>query len=79
MYDQDDMCDDICGGLYDGYDDVETRGLLVWGDPWRLSSWEISAGFAAKWAFLLRGCEDMVRATNVWRESRGEEPLVMEV
>lgn len=73
------MCDDICGGLYDGFDDVESRGLLVWGDPWLVSSWEISPGFAKKWAFLLKGCGEMVHATNAWRESRGEEPLVVEV
>ncbi|KAL5373001.1 hypothetical protein DPSP01_013066 [Paraphaeosphaeria sporulosa] len=73
------MCDDICGGLYDGFDHVESRGLLVWGDPWLVRSWEISPGFAKKWAFLLAGCGEMVSATNTWRESRGEEPLVVEV
>ncbi|KAF2251473.1 hypothetical protein BU26DRAFT_423746, partial [Trematosphaeria pertusa] len=77
--DEDELCDDVCGGLYEGYDDSAARGLLVWSDPWRVSSWEISPGFAAKWGFLLRGCREMVESTNRWREARGEEPLVIEV
>lgn len=78
-FDDEDLCDDMCGGLYNGFDDVESRGLLVWGDPWLVSSWEISEGFMKKWAFLLRGCGDMVKCTNKWRESTGEEPLVVEL
>ncbi|KAL1597688.1 hypothetical protein SLS60_008174 [Paraconiothyrium brasiliense] len=76
-FNDDVLCDDICGGLYDGFDHVESRGLLVWGDPWLIASWEISPGFLSRWGFLLKGCEEMLRATNGWRESRGEEPLVM--
>lgn len=33
-YDDDEFCDDLCGGLYDGFDDVQLRGILVWSDPW---------------------------------------------
>jgi hypothetical protein len=33
-YDEDEFCDDMCGGLYDGFDDVQLRGILVWSDPW---------------------------------------------
>jgi hypothetical protein len=77
--DEDDLCDDICGGLHDGFDEVESRGLLVWGNPWETASWEVSAGFLRKWGGLLKGCREMLRATNKWRESRGEEPLVLEI
>lgn len=77
-FDEDDFCDDICGGLYDGFDDCATRGLLVWGDPWLVESWEVTPGFAAKWGYLLRGCEQMILGTNRRREARGEERLVVE-
>lgn len=74
-FDEDALCDDTCGGLYSGFDDTAQRGLLVWGDPWVVSNWEISPGFAEKWGFLLQGCGEMVRASNRWREGRGEEAL----
>lgn len=79
LFDEDELCDDMIGGLFDGYNDCETRGLLVWGEPWMTSSWELSDGFAAKWGWLLKGCREMVNATNRWREGRGEERLVVEI
>jgi hypothetical protein len=78
-YDEDDLCGDLVGGLYEGFDDVRNRGLLVWGPPWIPSSWEISEGFARKWGFLLKGCHDVVEATQRYREGRGEDRLVIEV
>ncbi|KAJ4299745.1 hypothetical protein N0V90_004991 [Kalmusia sp. IMI 367209] len=78
-FDDEDLCDDVCGGLYEGFDECETRGLLVWGDPWLVESWEISPGFAAKWGMLLRGCGEMMVYTNRWREARGEEPIALEI
>ncbi|KAF2636311.1 hypothetical protein P280DRAFT_533788 [Massarina eburnea CBS 473.64] len=41
VFDEDEMCSDTCGGLYEGFDDCATRGLLVWGDPWLVRNWEI--------------------------------------
>jgi hypothetical protein len=32
-----------------------------------------------KWGWLLEGCEGVMEATNWWRASRGEEPLVVEI
>jgi hypothetical protein len=55
----------------------EIRGLLVWMDPWRPEGWEVTEGFVRKWGFLLRGCDSMFCATNRWRASRGERPLVV--
>jgi hypothetical protein len=75
-YDEDELCEDVCGGLYEGYDDCEARGLLVWSSPWEVGSWEISVGFAERWGWLLAGCDEMWRATDRWREGRGEEALV---
>jgi hypothetical protein len=77
--DVNELCSDLVGGLYEGYDDVALRGILVWRDPWREDAWEVTEGFAKKWAFLLKGCQMLVSATNAWRQSRGEEALVVEL
>ncbi|KAF2800201.1 hypothetical protein K505DRAFT_370407 [Melanomma pulvis-pyrius CBS 109.77] len=74
-YDEDELCEDVCGGLYEGFDDCRQRGLLVWSEPWMVESWEVSEGFAAKWGWLLEGCEEMWRSTDHWRRERGEEAL----
>ncbi|CAG8983152.1 hypothetical protein HYALB_00010300 [Hymenoscyphus albidus] len=38
-------------------DDVDLasgkRGLIVWGEPWDLSGWEVTEGFVRKWSWLL--------------------------
>jgi hypothetical protein len=76
---EDDLCEDICGGLYEGYDYTRQKGMLVWGEPWQISSWEITEGFAEKWKWLLRGCTNMMQSTNRWRQSRGEEDLTIDI
>lgn len=55
--------------------DVESRGLIIWGDPWDTESWEITQGFMRKWAWLLEGCEDLIEVSNRWRARRHEDPL----
>lgn len=79
VYDEDDFCDDLLGGLYEGYNDIENRGCLVWGEPWMVDSWEFTQGFVDKWGFLMKGCEDLVSSSNRWRESRGEDRLVVKI
>jgi hypothetical protein len=44
-----------------------------------VANWEVSPGFLRKWGWLLNGCEEMLRATDEWRESRGEASLAIEV
>ncbi|OTB12062.1 hypothetical protein K445DRAFT_321552 [Daldinia sp. EC12] len=78
-YDEEDLCLDMAGGLYEGFDDIEARGLIVWGEPWSETGWEVTEGFAKKWSFLLKGCRTLIESTNKWRESRGEERLIIEV
>jgi hypothetical protein len=80
-FDNDDLCADLVGGLYDGFGngDIANNGLIVWTDPWHPSGWEITAGFARKWAILIEGCSEMMEATNRWRALREEEPLVVEL
>jgi hypothetical protein len=78
-YDSDDLLTDLGMGVYNGFDDVERRGFLVWEQPWRKFGWEVSEGFVKKWGFLLKGCTDVVESTNRWRQTRGEEDLVVEM
>ena len=77
-YDSDDLCYDLGQALYEGFDDMERRGFVVWGDPWLMSGWEVTEGFVKKWGFLLKGCSDVVEAANRWRGLRGEEQLAVE-
>lgn len=49
--------------------------LIVWDDPWDISSWEVTPGYLKKWGWLLEGCEELILSTNRWRASRYEEPL----
>lgn len=85
------LCEDIMFGVDDrstdfrGVDQGDSAkinpsgrtGLIVWGDPWFQSSWEVDQEFAKKYMGLFDGCEELVRSTNFWREERGESPLDM--
>jgi hypothetical protein len=73
------ICSDFVGGIYRGLNEVELRGWLIWGEPWTEDGWEVTEGFARRWGFLLKGCETLMRSTNRWRASRGEDPLVIEI
>ncbi|KAF7956018.1 hypothetical protein EAE96_004939 [Botrytis aclada] len=77
--DEDGFCRDLCGGLFEDCNDLEEKGILVWTDPWHASGWEITEGFAKKWGFLLKGCHEIVEASNKWRELRNEDRLILEV
>ena len=77
--DADTLCDDLLGGMYEGLSEIQSRGLVLWGEPWSTNGWEISEGIARKWSFLLKGCGDLIESTNKWRKVRGEERLLMEV
>jgi hypothetical protein len=79
MIDAEDLCSDLIGGLYEGRDDSDTKGWIVWRNPWDVDGWEVTEGFVEKWGRLLRGCKDVVEASNRWRALRGEDPLVVEV
>ncbi|KLU90355.1 hypothetical protein MAPG_09317 [Magnaporthiopsis poae ATCC 64411] len=63
--DADALCDDLCGGLYEGFDDCERRGMLVWADPWRVESWEVSEGF----------CRDATRDLRRHHEVHGTQAV----
>ena len=76
-FDEDELWADTVGGLFEGFPDSETerRGVIAWSPAWHVGGWELSEGFWRKWRWSLEGCEDVLEATNSWRNKRGEKPL----
>lgn len=73
LVDEDELCHDIVHvGFGGGPNEVS---LIVWGHAWDPNGWEVSSAFLRKWGWLLRGCSDMLKATNYWRGVRGEKPF----
>jgi hypothetical protein len=54
---------------------TENMGMVVWGEPWRVESWEITEGCWRKWRWMFTGCRELLEATNFWRKERGEAAL----
>ncbi|KAL5324868.1 hypothetical protein ACEPPN_005987 [Leptodophora sp. 'Broadleaf-Isolate-01'] len=71
-YDEDQLCNDLVE-----FGDVthEQTGLIVWSEPWDSMGWEVSEAFLKKWAWTVRGCEELLHSTNYWRAKRGENPV----
>lgn len=69
-WDDDQLCHDIMGFWESTTDDA---GLLVWGDPADVNSWEVTETFLKKWQWLVRGCPELMNSTNAWRARRGEK------
>ena len=72
-----DLCADVLSSLSGKQNDTDS-GLRVWSNPWEPDGWELTEGFVRKWGFLVEGCTDLFRATNRWRELRGDEPMAVE-
>jgi hypothetical protein len=71
--DEDALCHDVVdAGARGG---IGSAALLVWGNPWEPSGWEVTESFFTKWGWLLDGCTEMVEATNYWRQKRGLKSL----
>ncbi|RYC62546.1 hypothetical protein CHU98_g3650 [Xylaria longipes] len=79
LMDEEEFCVDVLGGLFEGFNNIEVNGLLVWGEPWSETGWEVTPGFAKKWGYLLKGCDTLIEATNQYRAARGEDRLVIEI
>lgn len=75
--DTDELCYDFLGGYFEGKNEIMSRGMILWGDPWNSDAWELSENFIKKWWFLLQGCGDMIASTNKWRAARGEKKLAI--
>jgi hypothetical protein len=71
-FDEEDLCADLIG-LYSA--SAGRNGLIIWGEPWDPSGWEVTKPFLKNWGWALRGCEELLRATNYWRQRRGESSL----
>ncbi|KAI0452916.1 hypothetical protein F5B21DRAFT_317612 [Xylaria acuta] len=68
--------DELCADLGGKNSTAEHTGLIVWGDAWDPTGWELSEYVAIKWAWLFDGCERLLMATDYWRRRRGEAPLM---
>jgi hypothetical protein len=71
MFDDDELCADLGGKN----STEEHTGLIVWGEPWDPKGWEVSVLVARKWAWLLADCDELLLATDFWRDQRGEPAL----
>ncbi|KAF5693102.1 hypothetical protein FDENT_2244 [Fusarium denticulatum] len=68
------------GLLLENYIDTDEltagrNGLIIWGEPHDMQSWEATPGFLTKWSWAVEGCEDLVEISNRWRMRRGAEPM----
>ncbi|KAJ5474942.1 hypothetical protein N7475_004508 [Penicillium sp. IBT 31633x] len=69
-WDDEQLCHDIMGFWGESTMDA---GLLVWGEPWNVQNWEVTESFLKKWQWIVRGCPELMTATNSWRARRGEK------
>ncbi|KAL6890043.1 hypothetical protein GGI43DRAFT_416238 [Trichoderma evansii] len=67
--DEDGLCVDIVDGA--SARRPEDVCIITWGEPWKLSDWEVTESFMKKWAWLLEGCTELLESTNRWRKKRG--------
>lgn len=67
--------DQLCGDLYGICGPSPEVGLLVWGEAWDPSAYEVSERVFNKWGKFLRDCPELLRSTNYWRRKRGEKQL----
>ncbi|KAH7082302.1 hypothetical protein FB567DRAFT_530978 [Paraphoma chrysanthemicola] len=71
---------EIVGGLFLGFESKSsqmTHGAVMWDTPWYWEGWELGESVVLNWAWALKGCDDVLLATNYWREKRGEKRLVI--
>jgi len=72
MYDEMELCRDLVGFFSASN---MRAGLVVWGEPWDPSAWEVTESFLIYWGWTIKGCLELVESTNQWRRKRGEDPL----
>ncbi|KAH8690312.1 hypothetical protein BGW36DRAFT_307796, partial [Talaromyces proteolyticus] len=87
-FDHGEFMHDLVGGLVDvtrftrpilhaDDDEVTTgrNGLIIWGEPYLMESWEATPGFLTKWGWVVEGCQELIESSNRWRTARGEEAI----
>lgn len=67
--------DELCGDLFGICGPAPEMGLLVWGESWDPSAYEVSERVLRKWRGFLIDCPDLLKSTNYWRKRRGEKAL----
>lgn len=78
-FDEEELGRDLLGDLVDTVTlpDDERCGVVVWSPPWHYQGWELTEGFVRKWGWTIKGCPELLEATNKWRSSRGEERITL--
>lgn len=56
-------------------DRLRRSGLIIWGPPENVDSWEMTEGFLESWKWLVQGSFLLQHSTNKWRAARGEPPI----
>lgn len=67
--------EELCGDLYGVCASSQAVGMVVWGEAWDPTAYEVSERVLNKWDWLFRDCPEIIRSTNHWRRERGEKPL----
>ena len=71
-YDDEELCHDLFNGCN------QQPGMLVWGEAWDPSAYEISEALFNKWKWLFGAWHGVFQSSNYWRRKRGEAPLILE-
>ncbi|KAH8789776.1 hypothetical protein BGZ57DRAFT_754133 [Hyaloscypha finlandica] len=74
-YDGFELCEDLCKFCVSV---LPRNGLIIWGDPWDPTGWEMTPQFLKRWAWTVDGCTELLHSTNYWRQRRGEKALRFE-
>jgi hypothetical protein len=61
--------------VIDGDGHEERNGFVLWGDPFKEESWEVTPGFLRKWSWTVEGCDNLIQSTNRWRMLRGDKTI----
>ncbi|KAL7974053.1 hypothetical protein HDV63DRAFT_401048 [Trichoderma sp. SZMC 28014] len=70
--------DEFCHHLFLQSSDADEDGMIgmvIWGEPFDLASYEISETMLRKWPWIAKECPDIIKTTNYWRKARAEKPL----
>lgn len=78
LLDEDELCVDVVETEAVWGHEESKPALIVWGKASDSGGWEVNPAFVRRWGWLLRGCSDIVAATNYWRERRGENRIVFD-
>lgn len=76
-YDEQELCHELFMGS--GDDNEGQIGLVVWGEAWDPSAYEISAYILRKWPWIAQDCPDIIHSTNQWRSKRQQKPLLLPI